>query len=115
LTKDGRITSVLDWEMAHLGNPIEDLAWWLSPPIRTWVEVPRRFTTDDFIRTYCQASGRSITVSELRYWAVVTMYKMVALAKSAAVEFAEGRSAQPRTAINARRFTELMLLEMERV
>lgn len=25
----GEIVAVLDWEMAHLGNPVHDLAWWL--------------------------------------------------------------------------------------
>jgi aminoglycoside phosphotransferase (APT) family kinase protein len=27
LTGSGRVTAVLDWEFAHLGQPIEDLAW----------------------------------------------------------------------------------------
>lgn len=28
---EGRIRGVLDWEMAHLGDPLEDLAWSLDP------------------------------------------------------------------------------------
>lgn len=27
---DDRCTGVLDWESAHLGNPVDDLAWWLT-------------------------------------------------------------------------------------
>lgn len=27
--EDDRCTGVLDWESAHLGNPVDDLAWWL--------------------------------------------------------------------------------------
>jgi aminoglycoside phosphotransferase (APT) family kinase protein len=27
--RDGRCVAVLDWEMATLGNPVQDLAWWL--------------------------------------------------------------------------------------
>jgi aminoglycoside phosphotransferase (APT) family kinase protein len=27
--QDGRCVAVLDWEMATLGNPVQDLAWWL--------------------------------------------------------------------------------------
>ena len=27
--RDGRCVAVLDWEMVTLGNPVQDLAWWL--------------------------------------------------------------------------------------
>src|SRR6202044_2789450 len=27
LFADGRITAIVDWELAHLGDPMEDLAW----------------------------------------------------------------------------------------
>ncbi len=26
---DGRCVAVIDWEMVHLGSPVEDLAWWI--------------------------------------------------------------------------------------
>ena len=28
---EGNIRAILDWEMAHLGDPLEDLAWALDP------------------------------------------------------------------------------------
>ncbi len=28
---EGRILAVLDWEMAHIGDPLEDLGWALDP------------------------------------------------------------------------------------
>ena len=27
--EDGRITAIIDWEQAHLGDPMDDLAWWM--------------------------------------------------------------------------------------
>ena len=30
LIKDNEITAVLDWEMVRLGNPVHDLAWWIT-------------------------------------------------------------------------------------
>lgn len=30
LVKDGEVTAILDWEMVHLGNPVDDLAWWFT-------------------------------------------------------------------------------------
>lgn len=47
--EQGNVTAVLDWEMVHLGNPVDDLAWWMtldnsmSEGLRNLVgmEVPR--------------------------------------------------------------------------
>jgi len=39
LVEDGRLTSLLDWEICHAGDPMEDLAWLC---MRTW-----RFGNDD--------------------------------------------------------------------
>lgn len=30
LFRDGACVAALDWEMVHLGNPVDDLAWWLT-------------------------------------------------------------------------------------
>lgn len=30
LYKNNAVTAVLDWEMVHLGNPVDDLAWWMT-------------------------------------------------------------------------------------
>jgi aminoglycoside phosphotransferase (APT) family kinase protein len=45
LADDGRLTAVLDWERAHLGDPVEDLAY-LRPsiePIFPWEEFIDRY------------------------------------------------------------------------
>lgn len=39
LVDDGRLTAVLDWELGHIGDPMEDLAWLC---VRMW-----RFGNDD--------------------------------------------------------------------
>ena len=33
---DGNIRAILDWEMAHLGDPLEDLGWALDPLWVAW-------------------------------------------------------------------------------
>jgi ATP/maltotriose-dependent transcriptional regulator MalT len=48
----GRVTALLDWEFAHLGDPMDDLAWWvfrghdmagglgpLGPQLRRWSDA----------------------------------------------------------------------------
>lgn len=65
---------VLDWEFAHLGDPVEDVAW---PLVRSW-----RFGADDlrlggigqvepYLERYNTITGRDVSIEELRYWEVV--------------------------------------------
>ena len=67
------IVAVLDWEFAHLADPIEDLAW---PLVRAW-----RFGVDDrhlggigdlepYVERYTELTGREVTTDELRVWEV---------------------------------------------
>ena len=64
---------VLDWEFAHLGDPVEDLAW---PLVRAW-----RFGADDlhlggigelepYLQRYAELTGREVTRDELLVWEV---------------------------------------------
>jgi aminoglycoside phosphotransferase (APT) family kinase protein len=65
---------VLDWEFAHLGDPVEDLAW---PLVRAW-----RFGADDrklggvgepepYLRRYAELTGREVSREELLVWEVL--------------------------------------------
>jgi aminoglycoside phosphotransferase (APT) family kinase protein len=70
--EDG-IVAVLDWEFAHLADPVEDLAW---PLVRAW-----RFGADDkhlggvgeldrYLARYAELTGLEVTREELLVWEV---------------------------------------------
>ena len=67
------LVAVLDWEFAHVGDPVEDVAW---PLVRAW-----RFGADarhlggvgdlePYLERYNEVTGRDITLDELRVWEV---------------------------------------------
>jgi aminoglycoside phosphotransferase (APT) family kinase protein len=67
------LVAVLDWEFAHIGDPVEDVAW---PLVRAW-----RFGADarhlggvgnvePYLERYNELTGRDITLDELRVWEV---------------------------------------------
>ncbi len=60
--QDGRLTAIVDWEYAHLGDPAEDLAWVSA---RSAQEPPPDLP--GFFREYQRRSGRSIAPARLRY------------------------------------------------
>ena len=64
------LRAVLDWELVHLGDPLEDLSWlcvksWrfgAAPRVGGFGEVP------DLVGAYEEASGRTVDLDALRWW-----------------------------------------------
>jgi aminoglycoside phosphotransferase (APT) family kinase protein len=65
------IRSVLDWELSHLGDPVEDLGWLC---VRSWRfgNVDRTVggfgTTRELLAAYAQAGGGRVEPAHLHYW-----------------------------------------------
>ncbi len=65
------IRAVLDWELSHLGDPIEDLGWLC---VKSWRfgnvdRVAGGFgSTAELIDAYVAAGGAPVTLEHLRYW-----------------------------------------------
>ena len=63
LYRDGKVTAVLDWELAHLGDPHDDLGWLA---LRAVQEPFTNFA--DRLADYAAATGREIDLDRLRYY-----------------------------------------------
>jgi aminoglycoside phosphotransferase (APT) family kinase protein len=67
------IRSVLDWELAHLGDPVEDLGWLC---VRSWRfghddrTVGGFGTVDELLAAYQAAGGAPVDPEHVRYWEV---------------------------------------------
>ncbi len=91
---DGTIRAILDWEMAHLGDPLEDLAWALDP---LWShgnpDYPAGLVARaDAIATWERASGLKADPTALAWWEIFASLKGLAIWISAAREYSEGRN-----------------------
>ncbi|HTN48249.1 MAG TPA: phosphotransferase family protein [Burkholderiaceae bacterium] len=71
------LVGVLDWELAHLGDPMEDLGWLC---VNTWrfgrseLPVGGFGTRDDLFAGYAAAGGR-VDAARVRYWEVLGTLK----------------------------------------
>ncbi|MBF6556338.1 MAG: phosphotransferase family protein [Acidimicrobiales bacterium] len=74
---DGAIT-VLDWEMAHLGDPVEDLAWTMLWSTRFDL-VGGLLSPEDYLAAYEAESGREIDAATLLFWRVLALVKLAAI------------------------------------
>jgi hypothetical protein len=72
VTPDG-ITAVLDWEIAHLGDPIRDLGWLC---VNSWrfgnaqLPVGGFGEVEDLLAAYNAVAARPVTPGQLHYWQV---------------------------------------------
>jgi aminoglycoside phosphotransferase (APT) family kinase protein len=76
-----RITGVLDWEMAHAGDPMEDIGWVCVKSWR-WAgddRVGGLCSRDDFYRLYEEASGTRVDRDAVRFWEVLGNLKLAVI------------------------------------
>jgi aminoglycoside phosphotransferase (APT) family kinase protein len=70
LVGEAGVTAVLDWELVHRGDPVEDLGWLCVPAWRFGGELPvagvGRY--EQLLDAYRSAGGAELTVEELRWW-----------------------------------------------
>ena len=68
------LRAVIDWEFAHVGDPLEDVAW---PCVRDWrfgrneLQVGGVGDLGPYLAAYEQASGRRVEPSAVRYWEIM--------------------------------------------
>lgn len=67
------VRSVLDWELTHVGDPIEDLGWLCANAWRFGGDLPVGGfgTYDDLIAGYEAASGETVDRDALNWWEAV--------------------------------------------
>jgi len=98
---DGNLRAVLDWEMWHLGDPLEDLAWSLNP-LWSWPEAKlagRLLPREQAVAVWEQASGLHAPSEALHWWDVFTQVKSLAIWISSGREYADRRSQDPMLAL----------------
>ncbi len=109
LVNDGGLAAVLDWELAHLGNPMEDIAWLC---LRTWRFGHESHPVGGFgdlgrLRAEYEASGGTWDADGFRWWTIArTIWWGAGLATQAA-SFERGESESLVHAASGRRVVEL--------
>jgi aminoglycoside phosphotransferase (APT) family kinase protein len=93
-TEDGEMKAFLDWEMVHLGDPMEDVAW---ACMRVWRwagnELIGGFVErEEFYRLYEELSGFKIDRQAINFWEVLGDIKLALIFLTGARSFCEGRT-----------------------
>jgi aminoglycoside phosphotransferase (APT) family kinase protein len=91
----GRITAVLDWELAHLGDPHEDLGWVVNDLFAVRDPSGQRLACglldrDEMIERYEAAVGWTIDRERLRFYEIFNNYKLAVCAHATTLRIARG-------------------------
>lgn len=93
----GEIHGVLDWEMAHLGDPLEDLAWSLNP---VWSFgrgdlAGGLCAREEAIAAWERASGLEADPAALHWWILFNCVKGQAIWVGSAAAWLSGGNREP--------------------
>ena len=97
--ESGRITAMLDWEMAHLGDPHEDLGWATMPYWSCEGRAGGLETTAEMVSRYERSTGTRVDPDRLHFYQVLGTVKMTVISLTGVRNFCEGRSADPTLAV----------------
>jgi len=103
------VHAVLDWELAHVGDPVEDLAWLCIPPWR-FGELDQPVggfgQWHELLDAYEDASGRSIDPARLEWWAVLGSLRWGVMCADMPKWLRSGRDTSVERAMISRRASE---------
>jgi aminoglycoside phosphotransferase (APT) family kinase protein len=92
LERGDRITAILDWELVHLGDPLEDLGWAFLPQYRGGTGLVCGLASeDDFLARYEQRAGVQVDRVALNFYIVFSLLKLALTHMAAARCFEDGQ------------------------
>lgn len=94
---NGNINGILDWEMAHIGDPFEDLAWATDP---LWCAGDRERAAgfipwQEAIEIWQKASKCKFDKETFEWWSIFACVKALGIWISSAKAFADGGNDDP--------------------
>lgn len=108
LVDDTGLRAVLDWELAHLGDPLEDLGWSM---IRAWrfdaVRPPGVFPDrEPWIGAYEAAAGLAVDRAALAWWEIAATFRWAVICLVQAHRHLDGQTGSVELATIGRRVFE---------
>lgn len=109
LYRRDRVTALLDWEMAHVGDPAEDIAW----IYRTLWSPAQFLPLDDFLAIHAERAGFTIRRSNVVFYRIFSEVKFAAISAAAAHTFASGGTRNLRHIDRAAKIPQCVRLAMK--
>jgi aminoglycoside phosphotransferase (APT) family kinase protein len=102
------VRAILDWELVHAGDPLEDLGWLCTRAWRFGSPLPAGGvgTRDELVAAYEAASGCAVDREALRFWEAFGSYKLALVFITQSRVYLDGRVRSVELASLGRRTVE---------
>ncbi|MBV6754894.1 phosphotransferase family protein [Rhodococcus opacus] len=92
LMTPGAVTAILDWELAHIGEPLEDLGWLCTKAWRFGTELPVGGfgSRTELLDGYSEVAGWRPTEQALRWWELYGTVRWAVLCRKQAEKYLSG-------------------------
>lgn len=103
------LRSILDWELAHIGDPLEDLGWMC---VRSWrfgndhLPVGGVGNRDEFWQAYEEAGGYAIDPQRVHFWEIFGNLRWGVICLNMTQPFLDGQNPSVELAAIGRRTSE---------
>ncbi|MGE0822532.1 MAG: phosphotransferase family protein [Candidatus Binatia bacterium] len=103
------VRAILDWELAHIGDPMEDLGWMC---VRSWrfgndhLPVGGVGKRDEFWRAYEEAGGYPVDPARIHFWEIFGNLRWGVLCLNLTQPFLDGQNPSVELAAIGRRTVE---------
>lgn len=91
LMQGDEVALVLDWETAHLGDPLEDIGWVTNPLRAGEHRIPGAWEPSDLIARWSGRTGFAADPAAVRWWNVLANFKQAMTVLTGKHAFADGR------------------------
>jgi len=107
--QQGEIKAMLDWEMVHLGDPLEDVGWVCVRTFRFAGDhrVGGILDQEEFFRLYEEYSGLKVDRQAVHFWEVLGVAKLAVILLTGGRSFCDGRTRRIQMAMVGRNTARL--------
>ena len=95
LVRGDHLGVVLDWETAHLGDPLEDLGWITNPLRQREHQIPGSWEREQIVAHWSMRTGFTVDATELQWWNVLANYKLAVIGLAGVAEFIDEHMDRP--------------------
>lgn len=92
MVQGSEIVAIFDWELAHIGDPVFDLAWAAMPLFRGRMTLVSQLLDEQiFLTRYAERSGHDVDPDVFRFWLIYGHLRAVVPQLRAARAFEDGQ------------------------
>jgi aminoglycoside phosphotransferase (APT) family kinase protein len=87
LVRGDHLAVVLDWETAHLGDPLEDLGWITNPVRQREHQIPGVWERAQIVEHWSARTGYPVDDDALRWWNAFANFKLSVIGFTGVAEY----------------------------